>query len=68
MKPTVHKSTTVPFGNHHLLLIGLVVKFMRLAQMDQINGVLLFTNHESTYNHFGLLTIYLVLEDHEMTC
>ena len=68
MKPTVHKSIMVPFRNHHLLLMCLKLKFRRLAQMEQSNGTLNLHNLQTASNQFGLLTIFLVLEDHEMTC
>jgi hypothetical protein len=67
MKLTAHKYTMVPFIKIHLLN-QLSVKFMPLAQMELRNGGLILHNPLSAWNHFGLLTIFLVLEDHEMMC
>jgi hypothetical protein len=67
MKPTVIKFIMVPFGHNHLIM-RLKVKFMRLAQMEQRNGTFTFNNPLSACNHFGLLIIFSVLEDHEMMC
>ncbi len=68
MKPTVIKSIMLPLFNHHLLLMGLIIEFIRLAQMEQRNGPLNLDYLHQPWNHSGLLTIFLVLEDHEMTC
>ena len=65
MKPTVIKFIMVPIGKIHLLM-GLMLKFMRLVQMEQRNGLFLLDNPLLVWNHFGLLAISLVLEDHEM--
>jgi hypothetical protein len=68
MKPTVIKFIMVPFHKDHLLLIRLQVKFLRLAQVEQRNGTLNLHNPQLAWNHFGLLIIFLVLEDHSMPC
>ena len=67
MKPRERKYTMVAFGKDHLI-IGLKLIFMRLTHKDNQNGGLRFHNPQRAWNHFGLLTIFLVLEDHEMTC
>ena len=68
MKPTIIKFIMVPFCNIHFLLIRLKVKFMRLAQVEQQDGSVNFNNPQLACNHFGLLIIFLVLEDHSMPC
>ena len=68
MKPKVLKYIMLVFGNIHGLLMKLLVMFMRLAQMEQQNGELYLHNLQQAWNHFCLLIIFLVLEDHEMMC
>ncbi len=67
MKPTVIKYTMVPFTNFHLIM-RLMLIFLRLAQMEQENGKLNLVNPQKVCDHFGLLTIFLALADHEMMC
>ena len=66
MKQTVLKSILVKLINIHLLLIILLLIFMQLAQVEQANGLLFLYNPQQPCNHFILVTIFLVLEDHEM--
>ena len=66
MKPTAIKFIMVPFFKNHLFLIRLDLKLMQLAQMDQRNGILIVNIFQKVCNHFGLLTIFLVLEEQEM--
>ena len=68
MKLTVHKYIMAPLSNQHLLLNRLMLNFMQLAQVDKQNGTLGFNNLQKVCNHFGQLTIFLVLEDHQMMC
>ena len=44
------------------------VKFLPLDQMERRTGILNLVKSQKHCNHFGLLTIFLVLEEHEMIC
>ena len=44
MKPTAIRSTMVPFGKDHFLLMILKLNFMRLTQMEYQNGELIFND------------------------
>ncbi len=68
MKLTLIKSTLVTLGKGEFQF-GLIIMILpRLSQMEQDNGSLFSHYHMSAWNHFGLRTILLVSEDHEMTC
>ena len=66
MKQTVLKSILPELFNIQLLLKILELIFMQLAQVEQANGLLFFGNPQQAYKNFILVTIFLVLEDHEM--
>ena len=68
MKQTALKFIILSFNNIHLFLILVMFLFFRLLQVKQANGKLIFFNPQQPCNHFILVTIYLVLEEHEMIC
>ena len=66
IKKTADKFITLLFNNLHLLLICLLLKLMQLVLTEQRIGGLNLNSLPQLCNHFFLLTLFLVLEEHEM--
>ena len=66
IKQTAIKCIMLALGNNNLILLVLMCMFMQLNQMQQNYGLLIFNNLQQPYNHFILLTIFLVLVEHVM--